>query len=196
MGLDDMLTSSQSQTESQASQIISDAKAQSDSIIADAKKRAESIILQTAQQSQKDVEEERMRVLASARLESNRRLLEARDEVLKGYEDQASKYLSEFASSPDYKDFFIRMTIDGVSKIGDKAVVQINPRDKQLLKDPKLKQLKVQVSPEPLNSLGGVVVYSEDGKRRVDNTIESIFDERKDELRLKLSQQVFGAEQA
>ncbi len=196
MGLDDMLTSIQSQTESQASQIISDARAQTDSIIAEAKKRAESIISQSAQQSQKDVEEERMRVLASARLESNRRLLEARDEVLKGYEDQASKYLAEFASSPDYKDFFVRMTTDAVSKIGDDAVVQVNARDKQLLKDPKLKQLKVQVSPDPLDSVGGVVVYSKDGKRRVDNTIESIFNERRDELRLKLSQQVFGAKQA
>lgn len=192
MGLDDMLTTIKSDTEAQSSKIISDAKAQSDTIIADAKKRADSIISQGAQQSQRDVEEERMRLLASARLEANRRLLEARDEVLKGYEEQASGYLSDFPNSPEYKDFFVRMLIDGVSKIGDDAVVQINPRDKQLLKDPRLKQLKVQVSQDPLNSIGGVVIYSKDGKRRVDNTIESIFNDRKDELRLKLTEQVFG----
>jgi vacuolar-type H+-ATPase subunit E/Vma4 len=196
MGLDDMLATIQSETESQASKIISDAKSQADKIISDGQKHAQMILSQGAEQSKREVEEDRMRVLASARLGANRRLLEARDEVLRGYEDQASSYLSEFSSSPEYKDFFVRMLTDGVSKIGEDAVVQINPRDKPLLKDPRLKQLKIQVSPEPLGSVGGVVVSSKDGKRRVDNTLESIFNERRDELRLKLSQQVFGSNQA
>jgi V/A-type H+/Na+-transporting ATPase subunit E len=196
MGLDDMLSTIQSDTEDQSSKIISDAKAESEKILSEGRKRADAIQTQSAQQSQREVEEDRNRLLASARLEANRRLLEARDEVLKGYEEQAFSYLEEFSNSPQYKDFFVRMLADALSKIGEGAIVQINPRDKPLLKDSKLKQFKIQVSPEPLKSLGGAIVTSSDGKRRVDNTIESIFSERKDELRLKLSQQVFGAQKS
>jgi vacuolar-type H+-ATPase subunit E/Vma4 len=195
LGLDDMLTTIRSNTETQVSKIISDAKTESEKIIAEARQRADNATSRGAQQSAREVEEERNRVLASARLGASRRLLEARDEVLRGYEEQASSYLADFANSPDYKDFFVRMANDGVSKIGDSAVVQINPRDKPLLKDPRLKQLNIQVSPDPLNGAGGVVVLSSDGKRRVDNSLESIFNERKDELRLKLTQQIFAGKQ-
>jgi V/A-type H+/Na+-transporting ATPase subunit E len=188
-----MLSTIQSDTEAQVSKVRSDARSEADRIISESKRKAEEIMSSSKQQSERDIHDERMRELASARLESNRRLLEARDEILKGYEERSSELLSEFTSAPAYKAFFLKMLSDGVSKIGPGAVVQINPRDKALLKDPKLSGVNFEVSADPLKSSGGVVVYSKDGKRRVDNTIESIFDERKDELRLKLTDKVFGS---
>ncbi len=182
-----MIGTIRADTENQHAKIITDARNEAERILSEAQQRAESIIARGRQQSQREAEDEKTRLIASARLEGNRRLLEARNDILKSYEEKALAQLGDFARSPEYKEFLIRMVNDGVSKIGSDAIVKVNVKDKQLLKN-----AAVQISPSDLDSLGGAIISSKDGKRRVDNTIESIFNERRDDLRLKLSELVFG----
>ena len=100
------------------------------------------------------------------------------------------RYLKEFAKSTAYKDFLSKMVKDGVAKIGASSVVEVNAADKKLLGT--TKSSEYLISALPIDCIGGAIISSKDGKRRVDNTIESIFGERKEDLRLKLSEQVFG----
>jgi V/A-type H+-transporting ATPase subunit E len=190
MGLEEILASIKSDTETRYSKIIADAKAEAGKIIEDAKARSESISARGRVDGEKEAQEEKQRSIASAHLESKRRLLEARDELLRDYEERAYGYLKEFTRSSKYKDYLLRMVRDGVSKIGSGAIVQTNSSDHDTLDDSGSRDF--EVSKENLSCIGGAIVSSKDGKRRVDNTLESIFNERKEDLRLKLTEQVFG----
>ena len=190
MGLEEILNTIRADTEAQYTKTISDAKAEAGKIIAEAKQRSQAIIEQKRMQSEKDLQEERLRSIASARLEAKRRLLDAKDEVLRKYEDEALRYLKEFAKSPGYKDFLLKMVNDSVTKIGAGAIVQVNDSDEKLLENSRTGDFRI--SEKTIDCIGGAIVSSQDGKRRVDNTLESIFEERKDDLRLKLSEQIFG----
>jgi len=189
MGLEEMLSRIKSDTEEQYSKIISDAQKESEKILSEANQKASNITIQSKAQAERQVQEEKQRSFASARLESKRKLLEAKDALLKNFEDQAQNYLDEFVKSPSYKDFLNSAVNDGVSLIGSDAVISVNSRDKGMLGN---KDSSYTISSKPLNSKGGALITSNDGKRKVDNTIESIFNDRKEELRLKLSEQIFG----
>lgn len=190
MGLEEMLNTIRADTEAQYLRTISDAKAEAEKIIAEAKQRSQAIEDQKRIQSQKELQEEKLRSIASARLEAKRKLLAAKEEVLRKYEDEALNYLKEFARSPSYKDFLLKMVDDGVTKIGAGSLVQVNDSDKKLLENSRPGDF--QVSEKTINTIGGAIISAQDGKRRVDNTLESIFEDRKDELTLRLSEQIFG----
>jgi V/A-type H+/Na+-transporting ATPase subunit E len=188
MGLEEMLTTIRMNTETQCEKIISDAKGEAQKILAEAKQQAAKLEEERNAQAQRELEQERLRSIASARLEAKRRLLETKDEILRKYEDEALRYLQEFVKSPAYKDFLLNMVKDGVTKIGTGAVVQVNASDRNLLQN----SSDFQLSPDSIDCIGGAVISSPDGKRRVDNTLESIFEDRKEELRLKLSEELFA----
>jgi V/A-type H+-transporting ATPase subunit E len=189
MGLGEMLSKIKEETEEQYTKIIADAKTEADRIVSSAMERSESIISKSKVQAEKEVQEERLRSIASARLEAKRQLLQARDKVIRDYEAQSLGYVDEFVKSKDYKDFLLRVIEDGMNKIGDKAIVQLNSKDKNLIPTSKS---GFNISEKTLESRGGALISSSDGKQRVDNTIESILSERSEELRLKLLQQIFG----
>ncbi len=189
MGLEEMLSRIKVDTEEQYNKIISSAKTESEKIIQEAKQTSEKIISLGKVQAEKEAQDEKLRLVASARLEAKRKLLEARDVVLRSYEDQAFRYADEFTNSNGYKEFLLRVVEDGISKIGTDSVIHVNSKDRNLLQTDR--KLGYKISDEPLNCKGGALIISADGKKRVDNTIESIFNERKDELRLKLFEQVF-----
>lgn len=188
MGLEEMLNTIRANTETQYTKTISDAKAEADRIVDDAKERSTKLKEERHAQAQKELQEERLRSIASARLEAKRRLLETKDEILRKYEDAALDYLKEFARSPAYGDFLLNIVRDGVMKIGGGAIVQVNASDKILLQN----QSDFQLSPNSIELIGGAIISSGDGKRRVDNTLEAIFEDRKEDLRLKLSEELFG----
>ncbi|MGI0085405.1 MAG: V-type ATP synthase subunit E, partial [Nitrososphaerales archaeon] len=174
--------------ENKRAKILSDAKMEAEKILSEGRESSARIVSQGRSLAEREVQEEKLRSIASARLEAKRRLLEARDEVLRRYEEQAMSYLDEFTKSKEYTDFLLKVTRDGVSKIGSDAIVHVNSRDKSLLGNGQ----DFEISSETLDCKGGALIKSKDGRRRVDNTIESIFKERKSDLRLKLTEEVFG----
>jgi len=182
-----MLAAIKSNTASQSDKIISDAKTEAAQIDTDAQAKSQALISQSRTDSEKEASEYRTRSIASFKLDAKRKMLEARDEVLRAYEQQANGFLDDFAKSSDYQDFLIKVTKEGVAEIGSGAVVQVNAKDRSLLNG-----TGFQISPDAINSIGGAIIVSGDEKRRVDNTIESIFNDRKQELRLELLKQVFG----
>jgi V/A-type H+/Na+-transporting ATPase subunit E len=187
MGLEEMMSAIKTNTSAQHDKIIADARSEAQRIEAEAKSKSEALIIQSRSQSEKEVQEGRIRSIASFKLEAKRKMLEAKDEIMRGYEDQATSFLNDFTKSPEYKDFLLKVTKEGVSQIGSDAIVQVNARDRNILNGSGF-----QISADPINSIGGAIITSGDKKRRVDNTVESIFSDRKQELRLELMTQVFG----
>lgn len=189
MGLEEIVGRINGEAAERSAKIVADAKAEADRIVADAKEKASSILSQARARAEREVKNETLRSVASARLSAKRELLQAREDVLRRYEEGVGSSIDGFVGSRRYGKFLARAVEDGVTKIGKDAVVRVNSKDRRLLKG---KRLGGKLSAESLDCKGGALVTSADGKRRVDNTIESILRERGDVIRLKLVEQVFG----
>ncbi|MDG6985553.1 MAG: hypothetical protein JRM73_02255 [Nitrososphaerota archaeon] len=189
MGLEEIIARISQEASDQAGKIVADANAEASRILADAKARADSELSSAKAQAEREVREEKLRSVASARLAAKRELLQAREDVIRRYEAGIADALDDFAKSDDYPKFLIKVIDDGVSKIGKDAKVQVNAHDKALLKG---KKVAAEVSKEEIDCKGGAIISSADGRRRVDNTVESLLRERGDAIRLKLLDQVFA----
>ena len=189
MGLEEIVGRINDDAERQAAALDATANAEAAKTLAEAKEKAASILTHARTQAGRQVKEERLRSVASARLAAKRELMQAREDVLRRYEEGVTKSLDEFVKTEEYAKFLAKAEEDGVAKIGGAAVVRVNARDRALLRG---RKLGGELSKEPMECKGGALVLSEDGKRRVDNTIESLFRERSDVIRLKLLGQVFG----
>ncbi len=189
MGLEEIVARISQEASDQAGKILADANAEASRILADAKARADSEVSLAKAQAEREIREEKMRSVASARLAAKRELLQAKEDVIRRYEAGIADALDEFAKSDGYQRFLIRVIDDGTSKIGKDAKVQVNARDKALLKG---KKVTGEISKEEIDCKGGALISSADGKRRVDNTVESLLRDRGDAIRLELLNQVFA----
>ena len=193
MGLEEIVAKIGQDADEQAARKTSDARAEAKKVVESARAQADSVISDARAEAERGVRAERLRSVAAARLAAKRELLQAREEVLSRYEDVLRKSVDDFIKSDEYLDFLIGAIKDGVSKIGEGAVVQVTPEDRSRLRG---KKLPGEMSKDKVDIRGGALVYSADGKRRVDNSIDSLLRERSDTVRLKLVENVFGDEKS
>ena len=189
MGLEEIVAKISQDADEQAARITSGARDEAKKVVESARAQADSIISDAKAEAEREVRAERLRSVAAARLAAKRELLQAREEVLSRYEDVLRKSVDDFMESDEYLGFLVGVIKDGVSKIGEGAVVHVTPEDRSRLKG---KKLPGEMSKDQVDFRGGALVSSADGKRRVDNSIDSLLRERSDAIRLRLVEKVFG----
>ncbi|MDG6953770.1 MAG: V-type ATP synthase subunit E [Nitrososphaerota archaeon] len=189
MGLEEIVAKIGQDADEQAARITSDARDEAKKVVESARAQADSIISDAKAEAEREARAERLRSVAAARLAAKRELLQAREEVLSRYEDVLRKSVDDFMESDEYLGFLVGVIKDGVSKIGEGAVVHVTPEDRIRLKG---KKLPGEMSEDKVDFRGGALVSSADGKRRVDNSIDSLLRERSDAIRLRLVEKVFG----
>ncbi|MDG6987956.1 MAG: V-type ATP synthase subunit E [Nitrososphaerota archaeon] len=189
MGLEEIVAKISQDADEQAARLTSDARDEAKKATDSARAQADSIISDAKAEAEREARAERLRSVAAARLAAKRELLQAREEVLSRYEDVLRKSVDDFMESDEYLDFLAGVIKDGVSKIGEGAIVHVTPEDRSRLKG---KKLPGEMSKDQVDFRGGALVISVDGKRRVDNSIDSLLRERSDAIRLRLVEKVFG----
>jgi V/A-type H+/Na+-transporting ATPase subunit E len=189
LGLEEIVSRIDQEAADRAAKILEDARADSSKVLDEAKTKADEIVSQARAQADREAKEDRQRSVASARLAAKREILQAKEDVLKRYEKGVMDSLGDFVKSDDYTKFLVKAIDQGLAKIGKDAVIRVNSRDKALLKG---RKLGGELSKDSVECQGGALISSSDGKRRVDNTLESLLRDRSDALRLLLVEQVFG----
>jgi V/A-type H+-transporting ATPase subunit E len=125
--------------------------------------------------------------IAWARLESKRITAEAREDAIKGALDGLFEALEASRKSPEYRKYMARSANDAVAELGAGATIHVVRGDKALLG-----QVKGAKIVEDLDSLGGVLAESADGKIRMNFTLETLFEGRRDEVRKQVHDLLFG----
>jgi vacuolar-type H+-ATPase subunit E/Vma4 len=131
--------------------------------------------------------EQRNERLAWARLESKRVMTESREDAIKNVLEEFFDALKGARKSPEYKRFLAAAVASASAEMGPGSVVHVVKGDKALLGA--LKGAKIA---EDLEGLGGALVESSSGKIRIDLTLETQFESRRDEIRKKISDKLFG----
>lgn len=181
MPLQDLIKELENNSEAEEKKIFSEAQDEATQIIRQANVEAQAI-LQSARSEAQLLAAAEERKLSSARLRSRQIIAAAKSEVIRKALGDLSDELEKFASAKDkkkraeYEKLFAVLAKNGVSYIKTNPVILCRQKDFELA------QKFGKVAKQPIQTIGGLIVSSADGSVRVDNTFESLLEEKSEAL--------------
>jgi V/A-type H+-transporting ATPase subunit E len=175
----------QTDAQAQQQQLLTNAETQSRLIIKEAKTQIEKEAKSLLQNGQLDSENTKKIMISKAIQEVKRDMMNAREEIIEQCFTQA---LEKLASLPDdqYKKLILSYLRTGTSRLGTHfSIKPSRPLDTDIAKQ---QGIPVQ---DGMQSIGGIILQSPDGKITIDNSFESILDRKKDELRIHVGKLLF-----
>ncbi len=193
----EILEEAQKEAEALLLKAESDGKTLLDEAKAEAERRCKSII----DKAEKDVETKLKETSSLLDAEAKNELLRAHEELVEDVFNRTRERLKQYASSTDYSACLIRLISEASEQIGsDKLTLRLNKRDHRLMTKNQLqalsKKLGVELikSDDFLNSVGGSIVSTLDGRIMVNNTFESRLEMLKPVLRARVARILFEEE--
>ena len=173
-------------SEKEKKQILNEAEKQANNIIKDIKKEADQesqkILLAGKKQS-----ENLIKILVSkANQESKKDLMQAQEEIIEECFIKAHHSLSTL-NKIQYRTLVTKLIKNGVKKLGKQCTILISRDiDKEIAKDMGLK-----IS-ENVETSGGIILKSADGKITLDHTFDGILKRKKNDIRIKVGTLLFS----
>jgi len=164
--------------EAQVQEIERETQAQVGEILAQARMEADQIEVDTRTVTTAPAARERARILHHARLEALRVVGDVREELVDSALSQTRERLATMRTDPTYVEVLDNLTREALDKLitpgqESKAWLVADPRDKEGLENILSEMdLNLHVSYE-LNSWGGLIAKSEDGRVVAVNTLET-----------------------
>jgi V/A-type H+-transporting ATPase subunit E len=187
MGIEKLRGSLLSEANDEAARIINEAKNQAAHLLEEERKGQEEIGARAETEVEQMIAEERNERLAWARLEAKRIMAESEEDAIKGVMEELIEALSSMHGSAEYKEFMKSAISKASEELGGNVVVRVTKGEKSLV--PKGKGMKVE---DDLDALGGAIVETADGRIRINLTLETLLDTRRDDLRKQIYQKLFG----
>ncbi len=179
MGLEEILSRIESDTNREVEEILSSAERQAKSIVDEAKSKSVSIAQSYEKRAIEDAETHRKESISSATLESRIEYEKAVEEVERRYNEVLLEKIREFTASDDYLSFMIKRIQDSCFKLGENSVVYVLERDAPKLKSAKL---PAEIKVDSIDPIGGFVATSGDGKLIIDGTFSQMLRKKKEEF--------------
>ena len=141
------------------------------------------------------------REISEARHRSKLREQQEKNKIVQDVLDRARKDTAAMvADEAKYLPLLIRLIENGVRELGDeKAMVHLNKSDLARVRSSleqritkSLGQVEVEWSKEPIDAIGGAIISSWDGKIRIVNTLDQIFDALEPKLLIEARVSLFG----
>jgi vacuolar-type H+-ATPase subunit E/Vma4 len=145
-------------------------------------------------------EEERIRrqAIATAQMRARTLQLKKREELLEGVFDEARQQLSSLQQWSDYDRIARKLLREALTRLeASSALIRADEATLQYLTDEVLEEIskelnvKIQVK-GTLDQGTGVIVETEDGRRRFDNTLETRLNRMQDALRAPVYRMLVG----
>ncbi len=189
MGIEKLKGSLLSEAQEDAQGIISAAQAQAMKMVDDESAKVSTMRKDAETDAERMLGEQRNERLAWARLESKRVMSEAREDAIKEVLESFFDALKDARKSSEYKKFLAKAVADAVSELGPGCTIHIVKGDKSLLGASKSAKIV-----EDLEGLGGALVESGNGKMRIDLTLETQFETKRDDVRKMIYERLFSGE--
>lgn len=187
MGIEKLKSSLLSEADEEAKKIVQTAESHVKSMLAEERSKRKAKESEAEKEIQKLLEERKNERIAWARLEAKRITAEAREDAIKDVLEEFFQDLKKVRKTPEYSGFLKKAVTRAVADFGRGTTVHVLKGEKSLL--PKLNGARVV---EDLKGLGGALVESPDRKIRMDFTLETLFDSRRDEIRKQIYEGLFG----
>ena len=183
-----------------AGRTVRRAEQESKDIVQKAQSEAEDVRKSAIDAACQRAERQKTIVLATVDIEAQRIEIDARESVIREAFDAAEKRLAE-RQGFDYAGVLANLVAAAAEAIGgDRFVVTVAERDRKSVELAALQQtvsrkmgraVTLDSSSDPTAISGGVIVYSAEGRRMVDNSFESRMARTYDHLRRQVAQFLF-----
>jgi len=140
--------------------------------------QAEKIIEEAKREVSEKAERERVRILGSAELQAKRVIMDAYQRLIVNTMEALKTLLSEYSESRDYVELLSAMAEKARTRLGEKLVVRCRKGDRKFFE-----KAGFLVADQPLDTLGGAVFSTGDGRLELNLTFEELI--RFSEGRLK-----------
>lgn len=187
MGIEKLKGSLLSEANKEAETIVASAEAHVRNMLDEEKAKGSATKAEAEKEVEKLLEEQRNERIAWARLETKRMMAEAREDAIKDVLEEFFSVLEGMRKSPEYKKFMKSSVEKAAAELGGRVTVHVVKGEKELV--PKLKDATVV---DDLQGLGGALVESGDGKTRINLTLETLFEAKRDDLRKQIYEKLFS----
>ena len=147
--------------------------------------------------SRKQAESLKRQIIGSSTLSARNKELIIIESAIDEIFTTAKEKLAQSNNEKNYEKLLTRMIQDSVSKLGSEIVIQCNKADQKLVRkissqESTTKNMKVSVSDNFLDIIGGIKATSADGTMTLDNTLDSNIESLKPLIRKDIVQLLRG----
>ncbi len=173
-------------SEKEIKQIIQEAENQAKKVIANAKKEAEQESNRILSEGKQQGENIKKIMLSRANQDTKREVMNAREKLIEECFSKAYHKLTTL-SETDYKKMVKKLIENGCNKLEGKCDLVISRTiDRKIAESMDLKVVgKVETA-------GGIIIKSGDGRITLDHTFDGILARKKDEIRRKVGRLLFS----
>jgi V/A-type H+-transporting ATPase subunit E len=192
MGVSELLEAIEARGKEERKKILSRSNKTAKRLIEEAEARAKEISESILEQEDPELEVTRTKILGESELKKTRSLAQVKNQLVEEVFDKARQKLSKVRERNDYKSILHKLGDEVLT--GEDLIICVDKRDIPLIQNILAsRNLNAEVRPGQ-NSLGGLVVETEDGSISVHNTIESRLEKRRESLAEELNQILFEGE--
>src|SRR5574341_1918518 len=147
--------------------------------------------------SKKQAENLKRQIIGSSTLNARNKELIIIESAIDEIFTKAKEKLTQSNNEKNYEKLLTRMIQDSVSKLGSDIVIQCNKADQKLVRkissqESTGKNMKISVSDDFLDIIGGIKATSVDGTMTLDNTLDSNIESLKPLIRKDIVQLLRG----
>lgn len=147
--------------------------------------------------SKKQAENLKRQIIGSSTLNARNKELVIIESAIDEIFNKAKEKLAKGNNEKDYEKLLTRMIQDCVAKLGSEIIIQCNSADLKLVKkissqESSDKKMKITVSDEAIDIIGGIKAASLDGTMTLDNTLDSNIETLKPLIRKDIVQLLRG----
>lgn len=147
--------------------------------------------------SKKQAENLKRQIIGSSTLNARNKELVIIESAIDEIFNKAKEKLAKGNNEKDYEKLLTRMVQDSVAKLGSEIIIQCNSADLKLVKkissqESSDKKMKITVSDEAIDIIGGIKAASVDGTMTLDNTLDSNIETLKPLIRKDIVQLLRG----
>ena len=174
MALADILAAIEAEADEEIARAADEAAVQVELIRREARDEAHAVEQDASIALDDEAARARAQIVNRARLVVDRRVSAAVEEIYQEIRAEVERRLAEVRGGPDYPDLFVRLFHECRAVLPDGRIVRVDPADESLCR----RVLATAVSDgfsvtATLRSVGGLELATTDGRRSVQNTLES-----------------------
>ncbi len=191
MALEDMLKTLESEGKKEQQSIIEEAKKRGKAIIEKSKEEAKHLKQEEVDKALYSLSGEKARLINEARLQVKKEVVSAKEEGIKELYTKVEKELAKLRKSKKYSQIMEKMISEAIIGTNSHFEIQVNDRDIKLT-EKILSNLGTKATIKGgLESLGGVVVVTDEGRVVIHNTLESRLEKAKQYIKADLMRMVY-----
>ena len=147
--------------------------------------------------SKKQAENLKRQIIGSSTLHARNKELVIIESAIDEIFNKAREKLAQSNNVKNYEKLLTRMIKDSIAKLGSEIIIQCNKTDLKLVKkisseESANKKVKITVSDEVIDVIGGIKATSVDGTMTLDNTLDSSIESLKPLIRKDIVQLLRG----